>query len=130
MSGSNTIRVKNETDSVNPLTPLLGQAIMTAFTTGQLPSGDAAITTVEGLKLWCDLILKANAGKEEIIRQEGELAVSVNRLNFYTDRDGLQRCECVSQIRLNEGWETSGDQPWTEVIPFNNVAIPSRFSGS
>ncbi len=103
---------------------------MTAFTTAQLPTGDSAITTVEALKLWADLIIKANAGGEEIIRLEGEDKVSVCRTNFYTDRDKLERCECVSQIRLASGWETSGQQPWTQVVPFNNVPIASRFSGS
>ena len=101
---------------------------MTTFTTAQLPTGINAITTVEGLKVWADMILHSNAIGEDVIRQEGEASIKAVRRNFYTDKNKLERMEIFSHVQLESDWATNGKQPWASAIPFNNVAIPADFS--
>ena len=103
---------------------------MVAFNPSLLPTGVNEITTVEELKVWADLVLHDQAGQEELTRTEGEKLISVCARTFYQDKDGLERMECFSHMRMAANWETSNPatQPWKKALTLANTSIPARFS--
>ena len=103
---------------------------MVAFNPSLLPTGVNEITTVEELKVWADLVLHDQAGQEELTRTEGEKLISVCARTFYQDKDGLERMECFSHMRLTANWETSDPTTgvWKKAVTLANTSIPARFS--
>jgi hypothetical protein len=103
---------------------------MVAFTNAMLPTGINAITEVEQLKVWCDLILADQVGAKQLTRVEGEKLISVCSRNFYQDKDGLERMEVFSHMQLVPNWETTNPQLglWKKAVTQANTAIPARFS--
>lgn len=103
---------------------------MVAFNPALLPTGANEITTVEQLKVWCDLLLTDQAGKKQLTRVEGEQLISVCRRNFYQDKDGLERMECFSHMQLVASWETIDPttEIWKKAVTLAETSIPARFS--
>jgi len=103
---------------------------MVAFNPNLLPTGINEITTVEQLKVWCDMIIRDQCGLLEMTRKEGEKLISVCDRTFYTDKDGLERMEVYSQMQLTTGWETSNPATgtWKKAVTLANTSIPARFS--
>jgi hypothetical protein len=103
---------------------------MVAFNVSLLPTGPNEITTVEQLKVWTDLVLSDQVGSLDVTRVEGEKMISVCARTFYQDKDGLERMECFSHMRLTPAWETSDPTTgvWKKAVTLANTSIPARFS--
>ncbi len=103
---------------------------MVAFNVSLLPTGGNQIVTCEELKVWVDLLLADQAGSKELTRVEGEKVISVCARTFYRDKDGLERMECFSHMRLLPNWETVNPATgvWKKAVTLAETSIPARFS--
>lgn len=103
---------------------------MVTFNPALLPAGDNEITSIEQLKVWCDLILADQAGSKQLTRVEGEKLISTCARTFYRDKDGIERMECFSHMQLLPNWETVNPETgiWKKAVTLANTAIPATFS--
>ncbi|MFN7762547.1 MAG: hypothetical protein ACK5RE_18020 [Pseudanabaena sp.] len=100
------------------------------FSPALLPTGVNEITTVEQLKVWCDMLLADQIGSKQLTRVEGEKLISVCARTWYRDKDGLERMEVFSHMRMLPNWETIDPttQPWKKAVVMAETSIPASFS--
>lgn len=55
------------------------------FSPALLPTGVNEITTVEQLKVWCDMLLADQIGSKQLTRVEGEKLISVCARTWYRE---------------------------------------------
>lgn len=100
------------------------------FTPNLLPTGVNEITTVEQLKVWCDLLLADQIGSMQFTRVEGEKVISVCARTFYRDKDKVERMEVFSHMRMLTNWEVANPslQTWKKAVTMIESSIPEDFS--